>query len=142
MFYLDMSYRDMEGWLLTSDQVCRVLELPPVPDHTTLQRTYKKLRMADLEKMKKRLLDESGVEEKEIASDSTGFAPGQASLYYQTRTGRLYRRWVKGIYAVGTASQYILAWRSGWGPGSDAAYLSGLRQDARRYGHYQGQRKA
>jgi len=30
---------------------------------------------------------------------------------------------VKGVYAVGTASQFILAWRLGWGPGSDAAYL-------------------
>ena len=44
--------------------------------------------------------------------------------------------------AVGTGSQFILAWRSGWGPGSDVAYLPGLRRDARRYGHYQGRRKA
>ena len=137
MFYLDISYRDMEEWLLASDQVCQVLELPRIPDHTTLQRTYKKLRMSDSEKMKNRLLDE-----KEIASDSTGFSPGQASLSYQTHTGRLYQRWAKGVYAVGTASQFILAWRSGWGPGSDAAYLSGLRRDSRRYGHHQGQRKA
>jgi len=56
MFYLDLSYRDMEEWLLAGDQVRQVLELPRVPDHTTLQRTYKKLRMQDLEKMKKRLL--------------------------------------------------------------------------------------
>jgi len=39
MFYLDISYRDMEEWLLATDQVCRELELPRVPDHTTLQRT-------------------------------------------------------------------------------------------------------
>jgi len=142
MFYLDLSYRDMEEWLLASDQVRQVLELHRVPDHTTLQRTYKKLRMQDLEKMKKRLLDEIGVDEESVASDSTGFSPGQASLYYQTRKGRIYQRWAKGVYAVGTASQLILAWRSGWGPGSDAAYLSGLRRDCRRYGRYRGRRKA
>ncbi|MGQ9488946.1 MAG: transposase, partial [Armatimonadota bacterium] len=34
-----------------------------------------------------------------------------------------------------------LAWRSGWGSGSDAAYLSGLRREVRRYGRYQGRRK-
>lgn len=142
MFYLDISYRDMEEWLLATDQVCQVLELPRVPDHTTLQRTYKKLHMLDFEKMKDQLLDENGVDEEGIASDSTGFSPGQASLYYQTRTGRLYQRWAKGVYAVGTASQFILAWRSGWGPGSDVAYLPGLRRDARRYAHYQGRQKA
>jgi len=142
MFYMDLSYRDMEEWLLASDQVCQTLELSRIPDHTTLQRTYKKLRMPDFEKMKNRLLDENGVDEEGVASDSTGFSPGQASLYYQTRTGRLYQRWAKGIYAVGVASQFILAWRSGWGPGSDVAFLPGLRRDARRYGRYRGKRKA
>lgn len=142
MFYLDFSYRDMEEWLLASDQICQVLELPRVPDHTTLQRTYKKLRMLDFEKMKNQLLEENGVDEEGVAADSTGFSPGQASLYYQTRSGRFYQRWAKGVYAVGTASQFILAWRSGWGPGSDVAYLSGLRRDARRYGHQQSRRKA
>jgi hypothetical protein len=142
MFYLDLSYRDMEEWLLASDQVCQVLELPRIPDHTTLQRTYKKLHLLDFEKMKNQLLDENEVDEEGIASDSTGFSPGQASLYYQTRTGRLYQRWAKGVYAVGTESQFILAWRAGWGPGSDVAYLPGLRRDARRYGHYLGKRKA
>jgi hypothetical protein len=142
MFYLDFSYRDMEEWLLASDQVCQALELSRIPDHTTLQRTYKKLHMLDFEKMKNQLLDENGVDEEGIAADSTGFSPGQASLYYQTRTGRLYQRWAKGVYAVGTGSQFILAWRSGWGPGSDVAYLPGLRRDARRYGHYQGKNKA
>src|SRR3989304_4125031 len=63
MFYLNVSYRDMEEWLLATDQVCQALELPRVPDHTTLQRTYKKLHMLDFEKMKNQLLDESGVDE-------------------------------------------------------------------------------
>ena len=79
MYYLDFSYRDMEKWLLATDQVSQALELPRIPDHTTLQRTYKKLHMLDFEKMKNQLLDENGVEEEGIASDSTGFSPGQAS---------------------------------------------------------------
>ena len=98
--------------------------------------------MLDFKKTKDQFLDEKKVDQEGIASDTTGFSPGQASLYYQTRMGRLYQRWAKGVYSVGTASQFILAWRSGWGPGSDVAYLSGLRRDSRRYGHYQGKRKA
>lgn len=36
LFYLDLSYRDMEEWLLATDKVCQALELPRIPDHTTL----------------------------------------------------------------------------------------------------------
>lgn len=141
-FYLDLSYRDMEEFLLASEAVCRVLDLPRVPDHSTLSRTYKKLRTVDFEAMKGTLLRQVGVEEEVIASDSTGFSPSQASAYYQTRSGRVFREYVKGAYAVGTQSQFILAWRSGRGPGNDAPYLSGLRRDARRYGRYVGKRRA
>ncbi|MCX7755948.1 MAG: transposase, partial [Anaerolineales bacterium] len=44
MFYLNKSYRDMEEWLLATDKVCQALGLSRIPDHTTLQRTYRKLR--------------------------------------------------------------------------------------------------
>lgn len=142
MFYLDISYRDMEEWLMATDQVYKVFELPRVPDHTTLQRTYKKLRKLDFDKMKNRLLDGIGVEEENIASDSTGFSPGQASLYYQTRRGQMYRHWVKGAYAVGTVSQFILAWQAGQGPSNDAAHLPALRRGSSRYGKRVGRRRA
>jgi hypothetical protein len=133
MFYMDLSYRDMEEWLLATDKVCKALELPRVPDHSTLQRTYKKLRMKDFNQMKDKLLDEIEIEEEAVASDSPGFSPGQASLYYQTRQGKLYRRWFKGVYAVGIITKYILAWCRGFGPGSDVPYLNGLRRDVRPY---------
>ena len=135
-FYLNISYRDLEEWLLATDRVLQVLELERVPDHTTLYRTYRQLRMEDWERMRRALLAKLGVEGKEevIAADSTGFRLTQASAYYQSRTGRTYREWVKGVYAVGTQTQLILAWRTGKGPGSDAPYLPGLKRDAGRYG--------
>lgn len=40
MFYLNLSYRNMEEWLLATDEVCQATELPGIPDHATLQRTY------------------------------------------------------------------------------------------------------
>lgn len=48
------------------------LELPRIPDHTTLQRTYCKLRKLDFEKMKNQMLEEENIEESVIASDSMG----------------------------------------------------------------------
>jgi len=137
MFYLDLSYRDMEEWLLATDKVCQALDLSRVPDHTTLQRTYKKLRNLDFEKMKNQMLEEEHIQEDVIASDSTGFSPGQASLYYQTRSGRTYEHWFKGAYAVGTDSQYILAWQAGLGPGSDAVHLNALKRGSARFGTHE-----
>ncbi len=142
MFYMKLSYRDMEEWLLASEKVCRVLELPRVPDHSTLSRTYQKLRMVDFNRMKRDLLASMDVEEETIASDSTGFSPSPASAYYQTRRGRTFREFLKGAYAVGSRSLLILAWRRGRGPNNDSVYLSGLRRDARRYGRYVGRRRA
>jgi hypothetical protein len=134
MFYLNQSYRDMEEWLLATDKVCQALGLSRIPDHTTLQRTYKKLRKLDFERMKNQMLVEEGVQESVIASDSTGFSLGQASWYYQTRSGRTYHHWVKGAYAVGTQSQYILSWQSGYGPSNDVAHLSALKRGCARFG--------
>ncbi|WP_322814687.1 hypothetical protein [Chloroflexus sp.] len=40
MVSLDLNYRDMEEWLLVTDQVRQALELPKVPDHPTVQRMH------------------------------------------------------------------------------------------------------
>jgi hypothetical protein len=134
LLYLDVSYRDMEEWLLASDQVCGVLELTRVPDHSTLSRTFKKLRLSDLEAMKDDLLTQLGVEEEVVAGDSTSFRLSQASAYYQTRTGRSYTEWIKGAYAVGMSSRFILAWRSGLGSQPDFGFLRPLKRQSARYG--------
>jgi len=143
-FYLNLSYRDLEEWLLATDRVLEVLGLERVPDHTTLYRAYRRLGMEDWERMRRALLAKLGVEGEEgvIAADSTGFRLTQASAYYQSRTGRTYKEWVKGVYAVGTQTQLILAWRTGEGPGSDAPYLSGLIREIRRYGRREGGERA
>src|SRR5437762_408309 len=80
-FYLKLSYRDMEEWLLAADQVCQALDLLRVPDHSTLSRTYQKLRVRDLDQMKTLLLAELDIESSEdvIAADTTGFALSGAS---------------------------------------------------------------
>lgn len=143
MFYLDLSYRDMEEWLLASDRVVQVLELRSVPDHSTLQRTYQKLRRQYLDQMQAVFLSEvHQSEEAVIAVDSTGFSPSQASLHYLTRSGRRYHAWVKGVYAVGTCSQYILAWGYGRGPSSDGPHLAPLRRAVARYACHHGRRRA
>lgn len=137
-FYLKQSYRDTEEFLLASDAVCAVLELQHVPDYSTLNRTYKKLTLQDWARLQKAFFaainDGQGVEEAYVAVDSTYFAPTQASIYYLTRSGRTYKNYCKGAYAVGTQSQLILAVRTGKGTSNDAPYLAPLRRAARHYG--------
>ncbi|MBI5952414.1 MAG: hypothetical protein HY865_12220 [Chloroflexi bacterium] len=48
--------------------------------------------------MKNQILEEENIEENVIASDSTGFSLGQASLYYQMHSGHRYEHWLKGAY--------------------------------------------
>jgi hypothetical protein len=133
MFYVNKSYRDMEEWLLASDRICQVLDLKHVPDHTTLMRTIKKLRKADLDGMNRRLLTRMEVSEPHVALDTTGFAPSQASAYYQTRRGRRWRTFFKGVYAVGTRSQFILAMFGGHGTRHDARWLAAVRRAVRSF---------
>jgi hypothetical protein len=106
--------RDMEEWLLDTNYVCQVLGLKHLPDHTTLQRTYKKLRNRDLS------AGSSGSGEV-IAADSTSFSPGQASLCYQPAAGSYIARGSKG------PMRWALL-NSARGPGSDAPLLSPLQQ--------------
>src|SRR5215212_5392811 len=134
MFYLNLSYRDMEAWLLATDQVRQVLGLTEVPDHSTLERTFKRLCQREWDALKQHLLAAAKLQEAAISVDTTNFRLSHASAYYQTRTGRTYRDWVKGGYAVGTQAQWVLGWRSGRGASNDAPYLEPLRRQARRYG--------
>lgn len=133
MHYVRKTYRDMEEWLLATEAICQALDLKTVPDHTTLYRAARRLKMGKLDQMYRTFLDDLNVQEEQMAVDTTGFRPTQASLHYLSRSGRLYQQFYKGGYAVGIKSQYILAAVSGLGPSADSPCLSPLRRKAQRY---------
>ncbi len=132
--YLDLSYRDTEEWLLASAEVRSVLELDDVPDHTTIMRMAKRLTLTRIEAMQTELLSQLEGKEDVVAIDATGFRFTQASAYYTTRSGRQYRHWVKGVYAVGTDSQMILAATSAHHVVHDTRFLAPLKLRIARYG--------
>jgi hypothetical protein len=134
MFRLNISYRNMEEWLLASDPVCKVLELTRIPDHSTLSRTMKRMRQQDWIGLNEELLRREQVEEEVVAGDSTSFRLTQASAYYQTRTGRTYTEWVKGAYAVGLKSHLLVGVASGPGSRTDFGFLRVLKRQAARVG--------
>ena len=140
-FYLNVPYRDMEEWLLASDQVCQVLELKTVPDHCTMARTFRKLDKKWLDELQRQLLAAEKLSEESIAGDSTSFSLSQASSYYRTRSGKRFTDWVKGAYAVGTQSQLIVGSSSQAGRLPDFVFLRRLKRQARRYGLYKGRQR-
>ncbi len=141
-FYLNMSYRDAEEWLLASDKVCNALGLRQVPDHSTICRAYSRLTKALMEKMLRRLLKLLGIQEEFICFDTTGFRESHESAYYLSRTGRRYRSWRKGAYAVGAKSQMVLATGHGRGPGSDSVFLNLLKRKSSVWGKKERGRRA
>jgi hypothetical protein len=142
MFYLKLSYRDMEEWLYATDHVCAALRLHTIPDYSTLQRTYRRFRHSHIDALQRALLGRLHPQEEVIAADSTGFRFQSRSAYYQTRRGVPYREWLKGAYAVGTASQLVLAQLAERGPSIDAWLLRRLRREAGRYGRKERGRRA
>jgi hypothetical protein len=128
MFYMDLSYRDMEEWLLATEQVCAALELTEVPDHTTLYRMYERMRVGLLDEMNAQLLEAFQPMGETVAVDATGYSFSQASLHFITASGRRsFGHFMKGYYVVDTQTQLILAWTATRAPSSDMAYLDGLR---------------
>lgn len=133
-FYLDLSYRDLEEWLLASSEVRAVFGLEAVPHSSSLCRTFQRLRLAELEQLHAQLLAQLNLETALVAVDASGFRPTRASQHYLSRCGRLMRDYVKGFYAVATEQQYIVAWRYARGPsGSDAPYWACLRRRVTRF---------
>lgn len=135
MFYCNRSYRDFEEWLSATDQVCQVLGLQTIPDHSTLSRMFKRMGMAMIQALIRRLLKTVQPHEAFIAGDSTGYRTTNASAYFQTRAGRQHRDWFKGAYAVGTHSQFIVAaCQSHGGSASDVRFFKLLHRRAAAYG--------
>ena len=132
--YLNLSYRNTEEWLLASAEVRDVLELSDVPDHSTISRMLKRLTLPRLEAMLAQVLNQLERKEDVVAIDATGFRFTQASTYYTTRSGRKHRDWMKGVYAVGTHSQMILAWASAHHVVHDTRFLAPLKLRIARYG--------
>jgi transposase len=134
-FYMDISYRDMEEWLMATDQVRRVLELKEVPNYSTLSRAAKRLKTSDLRRMRDELLKQVGVDEEAMVADSTGFTPSQASSYYVNRTGKPIQEFIKGLYVMGLHTKLIVGWASTRKRGIDSPHLASLRRQAAVYGH-------
>ena len=56
-----MSYRDLEELLLSSGDMCRVLELRAVPDYSTFNRVYNRVSGKRIQKLLEKTLEVIGI---------------------------------------------------------------------------------
>lgn len=142
MRYEDWTYREAEVRLAEHQELRRALGLRHVPDYSTLCRFVARLEPAAitrvLAEVVQRLGPPPGPRSRRrpagviVAVDATGLATGAVSTYFVRRveeaTGRPRSRahWLKGLIAVDTSRQLILAQDPHQGPVNDVRRLPAL----------------
>ncbi len=131
IYMKNMSYRDLEELLLSSEDMCRVLGLRAVPDYSTFNRAYNRVSGKQIQKLLEKTLEVIGigmVGSILFACDSTGFKEDSASFYYALRSGKKRKRWIKAFYLLDTRTQICVSQVIGRGPSGDARGLCQLEK--------------
>lgn len=114
---LKLTYRGLIEWLEVTGEVCLLLGLTEIPDHSTLVKFDKRISASLLNgliNMK---------EAKTIAVDSSGFETETKSYHYRTvynmNSKQKYRRYLKVSLAIDTDKQLVLSNKIRMGPRND-----------------------
>ena len=141
MRYEDWTFREAEVRLREHQELRAVLQLPGVPDHTTLYRFLRRLgddtverglseTVRQLRRRRRRAVS--------VAVDGTGLSDHSVSSFFIRRMEEhaerspRHRHWLKWVIAVDVQQQILLAQRAHQGPGSDVRMLPGLLDVAAR----------
>jgi hypothetical protein len=118
--YLKSTYRGIIEILETSDKLRQTLGLKELPHYSTLK--YFADRPGTLEivdAMLSEVAKQFVREEEQVAIDSTGLETTAASSYFQTRSGRRQKKYVKLSVSVLCGSMIPAGLVVGWGPCND-----------------------
>lgn len=129
IYMKNISFRDLEGYLLSSGDMCRVLRLKALPDHSTMNRACNRLSGKQIQNLLEKTLEVIGINMAGSilsACDSTGFKEDSASFYYALSSRKKRKRWIKAFYLLDTRTQICVSQVIGRGPGEDARGLCQL----------------
>src|SRR5882724_4087072 len=141
MRYEDWTFREAEVRLREHHELRAVLQLPAVPDYTTLYRFLRRLEddtvdrglhetVRRLRRRRRRAVS--------AAIDGTGLSDTSVSTFFLRRLeqhahgAKPRRPWLKWLIVVDVQQQILLAQRARQGPGCDARALPGLLDVAAR----------
>ena len=135
MRYEDWTFREAEVRLKEHQELRAVLQLPAVPDYTTLYRFLRRLEDDTVERGLSetvRRLRRRRSRAVSVAIDGTGLSHNSVSTFFvrrveqQTPGARRYRHWVKWLIVADVQQQILLAQQVRRGPGCDSRALPGL----------------
>ena len=139
MRFEDWTYREAEVRLGEHRELRDALELPSVPDHTTVYRFLRRLKEEDLAKalaeVVKRFPRYKG-RRHIVAIDATGLAPGAISTFFvhrrhhHSKKPMAWRYWLKWLAVVDVSRHLLLAQTAHAGPFNDCARLRPLADQA------------
>ena len=105
IYMKNMSYRDLEDFLLSSGDIKRVLGLRRVPNYSTFSRVCNRVTGKEIKRILGKVL-EVVISSRDLglvfACDSTGFKEDVAGFYYALRSGKKRKRWIKVFYLLDT----------------------------------------
>ena len=94
--YWKLTFRGLEDLLTASGEIRRVLGLAHVPDHSTLQKSEERKVTHELvDAAVAKLLEIAQPDTRTAAMDSSGLEPTTRSSFYQTRSGKTRKHYVK-----------------------------------------------
>ena len=104
--YNKYDYRNTIENLKISTKLQKALKLKTVPHYTTIQKFFKKLSVVKLNEINTLLLQHFPVSECYFSLDGTGFTNSYSDLYYNNRTKKTRRSYIKNHITVD--SEYML----------------------------------
>ncbi len=104
--YNKYDYRNTINNLRVSDKLWKALNLKNIPHYTTIQKFFKKLSVEKLKEIDILLLQHFPVSECYFSLDATGFTNSYSDIYYNNRTKKTRRSYIKNHITVD--SKYML----------------------------------
>ncbi len=141
MRFEDWTFREAETRLREHQELRAALQLPAVPDYTTLYRFLRRLEDDTVDRGLRetvRRLRRRRRRAVSVAVDGTGLSYNSVSTFFIRRLEQhadrspRHRHWLKWVIVVDVQQQMLLAQRAHRGPGSDVRYLPGLLDVAAR----------
>jgi hypothetical protein len=142
MRYEDWTYREAEVRLAEHSELRRALQLPSVPDYTTIYRFLRRLDEAAITRALNEVVQRIPLpgprRRARVAVDATGLSPGAIStffvrrMHHHTQQPMPWRKWLKWLVVVDLDRQLVLAQRAHSGPTNDGANLRPLIDTAHR----------
>lgn len=120
--YNKFNYRTTIENLELSNKLREVLDLKTIPHFTTLQKFFKNMNTEKINKINKKILKKYPVKNYNFILDGTGFTNSYSDIYYNTRTNKTRRQYIKNHITIDSKYMLIRHYNALKGPRFDSIF--------------------